>query len=520
MKRNPIFAVGVAATAGALALAGCTPGGGGGDSAASASTAVRVGVDTPQSLNPQQAFTLPDYMSNRLAYDTLVRKDADGVVPGLAASWEGDASALTFTIRDGATCSDGTEITPTVVADSLQSFAENGNPSGVIDAFGGQQPEIAADDDAGTVTITPEAPNNDLLFGMATASTGIICPAGLADLETLNSGPVAGAESGPYTLETLEPGVRYGYQLRDDYDSWPEWTSDVPGDVPSEVEYVVVKDPSASANQVLSGELDLARIMPDSRARFDGNDDIELVSNPFGNFYILFNEREGSVFSDMEKRKAVAQAIDREAFDSTTTDGTGELTDTFGSQSTLCATTPPRPTLADPDPEAAAAALAGLKIRVLGANVVGANGAGNVYVEEVLRTAGAEVTLENLDIGSWAGQALGQPESWDLTIYPDLNFTGTLSQGIGNFTGTDILDGGGNIGGTQAPEAEALADQVPSATTEEERCALDAQTVQALTDDFHTIPLIVESFIYAQRPGFSVTMLGGSLDDHIFRITN
>nr|6LU3_A Chain A, Substrate binding protein [Microbacterium hydrocarbonoxydans]6LU4_A Chain A, Substrate binding protein [Microbacterium hydrocarbonoxydans] len=486
------------------------------DSEPSTTSTVRVGFDTPQSLSPFNALALPDYQTARLSYDTLVRRDAGGVVPGLAASWTGDAAQLTFTIRDGATCSDGTEITPTVVADSLSAFAKNAGPSTVVDTFGGLNPAITADDAAGTVMITPEAPWADLLAALSVASTGIVCPAGLANLDGLNTGSVEGAESGPYVLSEVEPGVRYTYELRDDYDSWPEWETTLEGEIPKTIEYTVVKDPSASANQILSGQLDLGRIMPDSRSRFS---DSQLVSNPFGNFYLVFNEREGAVFADEKNREAVAQVLDRDAFDQTTTDGTGELTDTFGSKATQCATAAPRPALTALDESAAAETLAGVKIRLLGAQVVGAAGAGNTYLEAALREAGADVTLENVDIGTWAGRVFGQPESYDLTVFPDLNFTGTLTSGISRFTGPDLLQNGGNISGAVSETANALAQQARTATTPEQKCAADAEAVAALVAEHHTVPLLVESFIYAKRDGFSVTMLGGSLDDHLFRIT-
>ena len=510
---NAVAGLAIAAL-GVSALAGCTPGGGSEGSPTAETTTVRVGFDTPQSLSPFKALALPDYQTARLSYDTLVRRDADGLVPGLAASWKGDASQQVFTIRDGATCSDGTAITPKIVADSLEAFVKNSSPASVADTFGGLKPAIASDDAAGTVTIKPEAPWGDMLAGLTVASTGIVCPAGLADLDGLNTGSVTGAESGPYVLEKAEPGVRYTYRLRDEYTTWPEWTTKIDGEIPKTLVYTVVKDPSASANQVLSGQLDLARVMPDSRSRFE---DSQLVSNPFGNFYLVFNERQGAVFSDAAKREAVAQVLDRNAFDQTTTDGTGELTDTFGSQATECATTPPRPQLTETDAAAAAKVLKGVKIRLLGAQVVGSAGAGNVYLEEALREAGADVTLENVDIGTWVGRVFGQPETYDLTVYPDLNFTGTLTNGIGKFVGPDLLRGGSNVGGVVSAKANSLSAKARAASGEQ-KCSLDAETVATLVQEHHTVPLLVESFIYAERPGFSVTMLGGSLDDHIFRI--
>ncbi len=514
MNRNKMTAGLVVAAMGIVALAGCTPDGGGNSESSTTST-VRVGFDTPQTLSPFLALSLPDYQAARLSYDTLVRRDAEGIVPGLASSWEGDANGLVFTIREGATCSDGTEISPTVVANSLDAYVKTGSPASIFDTFGGLNPVITPDDTAGTLSITPESPWADMLPALSVAGSGIVCPAGLESIDGLNTGSVKGAESGPYVLTEAEPGVRYTYELRDDYDAWPEWQTTVEGSIPKTIEYTVVKDPSAAANQVLGGQLDLARVMPDSRSRFSED---QLVSNPFGNFYLVFNERPGAVFADEAKREAVAQVLDREAFETTTTDGTGELTDTFGSQATECATVDPRPQLTKYDKTAGAEALGGVKIRLLGAQVVGSAGAGNTYLEAALREAGADVTLENVDIGTWVGRVFGEPESYDLTVYPDLNFTGTLTVGTSRFTGPDILEQGSNVSGAVSEKANELAVAARSASSDEERCSLNAQAVAALVEEHHTVPLLVESFIYAKQDGFAVTMLGGSLDDHQFRI--
>lgn len=499
-------------TLGTLALSSCTP-----SSAPSADT-VRVTMDTPATFDPRQALSLPDFQLARLAFDTLVRRDDSGIVPGLAASWTGDASGLTFTIREDATCSDGSAITPQVVVDSLQSFVDNADANSVAEAFGGTIPQITADEAAGTVTIALEQPWAELLSGLTIASTGIICAPGLTDTDALNAGRVEGAESGPYVLESFEPGVRYVFSLRDDYTAWPEWTTQLDGEAPKTIEYVVAPDASATANLVLSGDLDLARIMPDSRTRFDSVPGVTLASFPFGTFYLVFNERPGNVFADEAARVAVAEAIDRAGFHQTTTDGTGELALTLASSATPCVGSAPSAAIIEQDVDAASAVLSGLPIRLLGAQIVGSAGSGNVFLEESLRAAGADVTLDNVDIGTWAGRTFGEPNTWDLTIFPDLNFLGSYASALQKFTGPEIAEGGPNIGGAQDPRMDELFAQARATGDETERCELYNAAADSLFTGAHTVPLIIEPYIYAQRDGFEVYMLGGSLDDHQFRI--
>src|SRR5437660_6464322 len=57
----------------------------------------------------------------QLAYDRLLYLSPSGKIePYLASSWTTTPSSATFTIRKGPTCSDGTPITASVVANSLK----------------------------------------------------------------------------------------------------------------------------------------------------------------------------------------------------------------------------------------------------------------------------------------------------------------------------------------------------------------------------------------------------------------
>lgn len=115
----------------------------------------------PATFDPTLTSSLPDFLLARTAYDTLVRRDADGLVPGLATTWESTPTEATFTIRTDATCADGTKITPTIVKNSLEYFARpDSGSTQVVYTFGpgNSTPKIAADDAAGTVTVAVENP--------------------------------------------------------------------------------------------------------------------------------------------------------------------------------------------------------------------------------------------------------------------------------------------------------------------------------------------------------------------------
>ncbi len=518
MKRS-IIRGGAVAAAAVLALSACTGGGGGGSSAGAEFTptdTIRATLDIPATFNPMLGLSLPDFVLARQSFDTLVRKDEGVLVPGLASSWESTADSATFTLRDGATCSDGTPITATVVKNSLDALAAS-QGSIVPQTFGDQIPVVTADDASGTVGIALTEPWPYLVQALSTSSTGIVCPAGLADPEGLAAGHVEGAESGPYIQTSAEPGVRYTYELRDDYELWPEWETDVAGEPAKNLEFVISPDTSATTNLVLDGQLDIAKIMPESMSRFEGQDAYEVTPFLFSDFSLIFNEREGSPFVDQDLRTAVAQLIDREEFGSTTMQGTGEIATTLASSRTECVTADDSALIPE-DQAAAAKALDGVKIRLVAPQIVGTNGAGNTYLQEILRAAGAEVELDNVDVGTWISTVLTEPGAWDLTVYADLNFVGSLSSPIKNFIGAGILEGGGNVAGAEAPEVERLFGEALTAEDEAARCDLLNEAANTLIADAHAVPLITDSFIYAQRPGFRVSMLGGSLDDHIFRI--
>jgi peptide/nickel transport system substrate-binding protein len=508
-------------TAATIVLAGCATTGGSssGPSGAPVST-LRTTIDVPSGFDPTKALSLPDYLLARDQYDTLVRRDAGGLVGGLATSWKSTPTEAVFTLRTDATCADATPITPTVVKNSLDRLTEPATAfPDLITVFGpGNTVTVTADDAAHTVTVALANPWGDLVAGLSIASTGIVCPAGLKDAEALAAGTVKGSQSGPYVLSASQSGISYTLTLRPDYKAWPAWKTAIPGQPAKTLQYLVSADPTATGNLVTSGQLDIGKIDAGNIARFKGQPGYDVSVNRFSDFYLVLNSRPGSVFADPAVRKAVAQAIDRATFATVTSRDTAELSTMFVQKEAPC-NDAGGSALIPTDPAAAAAVLKGKKIRLVGPQVVGPNGAGNQYIEEALRAAGADVRLDNQDVGSWAATVFGKPDAWDVTVFADLNFLGSMTGPLSRFVGKPVIQGGNKLSLGQNPAADRSFAEAVRATSEPARCAALQAAATSIIADADGIPLINDPFIYAVRKGFSVQMLGSSLDDPILRIT-
>ena len=513
-----IRAVPAAVCATALVLTGCTTGGDGGDGTGTGTDTIRgAWIEDPTTFDPALAQTTDDYRAARLVYDTLVRRDLDGeFVPGLAESWEQSDDNLTLTIGEGHTCADGTEITPSVVADSLDHLADPAtNSLHTNGIFGDGEVTVTAQDDTGTVAIDLSEPHSEVVPGLAVPQAGIICPAGLEDLEGLAAGTVEGAFSGPYVLTESSTGVSYRFGLREDYDSWVEYSEPLEGTPAQQLEFVVGAG-DAVANQLLTGEIDVAPIEAEELSRFEEDDTFGFTTAVTGEYYVMFNHGDTSPFQDEELRRAVAQVIDRDAMREIV-DPEGELIATLGDENMQCAGTD-ESLLVEQDADAAADLLDGVSVNVVGTSAIGTNGAATVYVQERLNAAGADVELFNTDVGSWVSQIYDEPESWDVTVYATVNNMGTISWGLGTVIGAWSGEGGRNMTFSDNPEAAEALEAALAAESEEEMCEHWETAQRAALEAVDFVPLSTVTQSIVSRGGFAVQVPGGREDATTLRI--
>lgn len=269
----------------------------------------------PGSLNPlNNTSTVGDWIS-RFLYEALVTRASDGTIaPGLAESWEFDGTTAVFQIREGVTCSDGSDVTPSVIA---KSFAWVKDPANASVSIGPRLPNrdytFEADDDAMTFTLNLSKPFSNLLntlsFMALPCGDGADDPAGLV---TTSSG------SGPFVLEAATPNSEYVMTKRDGYAWGPNGeTSDDPG-FPDQVTMRIIDSESTAANLILSGELNAAVINGQDRQRVG---DFAQEANVSGGVVMSFNEGDGRVTADEAVRIALTQAMNRDEVATAVTQG-------------------------------------------------------------------------------------------------------------------------------------------------------------------------------------------------------
>ena len=517
-KRN-VALIGAAALSALLAVSGCaTTGGGSAKGADGNKDTIRSAFTaTPTSFLPSDATAVDDYVVSGLMYEPLVFKDeGNEIVAGLASEWEVTPEQGVFTIRDDMTCADGTKITPTIVRDSLDHFA-NSNSSFKSIAFGPSNPTITADDAAGTVTIDLAQPWSDLLTALSLPATGIVCPAGLSDPEATARGDVEGAASGAYVLEKKQPGVRYEFKLREDFNGWPEFKEPLEGRVAENMIFSVSNEDSAITNELLTGSLDAAVVRGKDTLRLEESDKMTTERIPAANLFLMFNEREGHPFTDETKRRAVAQALNQDAFNTATNAGMGELATSYAMPSVACYNTDAKKLIAE-DTAAAAKELAGVKIRVLGSQSFGQNGAGPTYVAEALRQAGAEVELQNVDNATWAANGRQKPESWDIIVFGNINAGATMWGVMSLFVGTPVEDGGANFTGNADL---AMQDRVTAAmaeTDDDARCGEYQSMQEDILQSARVVPLSTMASLVATNDEVTMRSPNKTRADYTLRI--
>ncbi|MDQ7906093.1 ABC transporter substrate-binding protein [Phytohabitans sp. ZYX-F-186] len=255
----------------------------------------------PGTLNPLNNTATTANWLFRFLYQPLVVREEDGSVgPGLATKWDFDGTKAVFTIDPNATCSDGSKITPSVIAKNFAWVKEPKNTSTVIGAtLPNRDFTFAADDAAGTFTLTLNGPFSNLLpslsFMHQACGAGADNPAGLT---TSSSG------SGPFVLKTATPNSEYVMTKRDGFPG-----NDAAG-VPDQVVMKIVDSESTAANLLLSGAINAAVVNGQDRARLTAAGATEKTYTS-GGVVVSFNHREGRITADKAVRVALTQALDR-----------------------------------------------------------------------------------------------------------------------------------------------------------------------------------------------------------------
>ncbi|WP_029146220.1 ABC transporter substrate-binding protein [Microbacterium luticocti] len=303
MRSRLLSALALAGVA-SLALSACAAGGAPaapqGKPAVDGTFTLALNAD-PGTLNPLLTANTPTHAMAQIAYDYLVYVDPETakVGPWLAEKWKETPSSVSYTIRDGITCADGSPLTAQTVADNIAFVTDEKNGSALRGVY--VPADATASVDGQTVTISTPKPSPFLL--MNTSRLPILCEAGLKDPDAAAKGSTG---SGPFTLSESVPNDHYTFTRRADYSWGPDDTTAKTAGLPKTVVVKIITNESTAANQLLAGEVSAATIEGDDQARLDSAG-LTTVSRSRIAGEMYFNH--GTVTGDKAVRTALVQAL-------------------------------------------------------------------------------------------------------------------------------------------------------------------------------------------------------------------
>lgn len=448
--------------------------------------------EDPGNLSPLTGVNLAQRALVPFGYESLAYITPEGeTVPWMAESWEDTGTSITYTLKDGLTCADGSEFTAETAAANIayQSSPDNGTFW-----FGSNITEDMTATADGNVLTIESATNNPFLL-QSTGAVEMVCQAGLDDPDSL-----ADSTNGTalYALSDIQAGSAYTYTKRDGYTWGPQdVTSDTEG-LPDEIVARVVADEATSANLLISGELNAASVIGADRERIEaaGLDSVGIL-NPIGQ--MLFNEREDRPTSDIRVRQALTLALDQESIGELVTDGSYQPSVSLVNKIPLtCVSDGPLWELPERDLDAAADILdeagyeagadgdRGLTIRFLYDGGTPTHGA-----------AAEEVQAEWAEIGVTTELVAEDPTGWSTDLYQTYDWdTGFIQLAPSSpvvlslfFLGETSENGGYNFMAVENPEYNALAEEAFTAPDADAACDLWLEAEKELIDRVDTFPL-------------------------------
>ncbi|GAA4557395.1 ABC transporter substrate-binding protein [Planotetraspora kaengkrachanensis] len=270
----------------------------------------------PGALDPQGSAVSALFGMTQYAYDNLVAVAKDGTIkPHLATAWTVEGATLTFDIKPGVTCSDGTPFTAQTVVDNIAYVENPDNKSPFLGAFIPAGATASASGSKVTVKLAAPAP-----FALnAFANLPMVCDAGMKDRSSLKA---ATNGTGPYVLKEAVPSDHYTYELRQGYTWGPGGATTAEKGMPAKVIVKIVANETTAANELLAGTVNAVLINGPDAARLAAAG-LKSVGTQALIGEQWYNHAEGHPTSDPAVRMALTQALDLKQLQTALTSGKG-----------------------------------------------------------------------------------------------------------------------------------------------------------------------------------------------------
>ncbi len=215
-------------------------------------------------LDPPQFTSTIDYTRGRATYNSLVQHANDlSPQPELAESFEpnGDASEWTFKLRKGVEWHDGSPFTADDVVYSMSRHQGEDSTSVIKSVMA-------------SVTEWKKVGTHEVKAILNTPNADLPTLLGMFQNKIIKNGTNgAGMGTGPYTMESFEPGVKSVHKRNENY-----WREGGNFDV---IEITAITDPVARVNAVIAGDVHLAAVMePKAFRQLEEASNVTLLSTP------------------------------------------------------------------------------------------------------------------------------------------------------------------------------------------------------------------------------------------------
>ncbi|MBN2472005.1 MAG: ABC transporter substrate-binding protein, partial [Anaerolineae bacterium] len=278
---------------------------------------LRVGLNSPVTLDPALGSNDSEVFFNNQVYDYLVDVLPDGnLAPSLAADWSISEDGLTYTFMlvEEVTFHDGSPFTAADVVFTFERLqAVESSALGLLGDF-----TVAAEDDY-TVVFTLTAPNADFLFGVG-SRFALILKEGTSEPNVLgeNGGLQNFNGTGPFVLTAYNSGENAAFTRNENY--WAEGQPEL-----DSLELIFIEESSAQIDALRSGTVDFIFKIPDEQIPvLETAGDLNiLVQSTNTHPVIRLRSDEGHLGADPRVRLAFKHATDRELLNLDVMDGMG-----------------------------------------------------------------------------------------------------------------------------------------------------------------------------------------------------
>ena len=257
----------------------------------------------------------------KMLFDEVIRANPAtyALEPGLASEWTVDDLTITFTIRDNATFSDGSDVTAEDVAFTLRGHiaADTGSPrqslylsiDGAQAYADGEADEVTGIEvvDPKTLRVTLAQPDAAFLFNMRYIWT---VPAAALDGKNLTDDPFfqAPVGAGPYVFESWTSGSDFIANRNPNY--WQEGKPAI-----ARLTHRTIADSQSIVLALQTGEVDGSNYPnPAAKAELEQNPDLVILVPPFSSPNGWMFNLENEHLAKKEVRRAIAMALDTETF--------------------------------------------------------------------------------------------------------------------------------------------------------------------------------------------------------------